>query len=100
MLAEREQGCGVLRVVCVVQWGNIPGDHDSAERRAEEGGPRWGERGRETAGPCMDPMLLFWFHWEVLREISDLRVLSEGTCGSGLLGQTTGEDVSGKRWCS
>lgn len=43
MLAEREQGCGVLRVVCVVQWGNIPGDHDSAERRAEEGGPRWGE---------------------------------------------------------
>lgn len=26
----------------------------------------------------MDPMLLFWFHWEVLREISDLRFLSEG----------------------
>lgn len=37
MLAEREQGCRVLRVVCVVQWGNIPGNHNSAERRAEEG---------------------------------------------------------------
>lgn len=25
----------------------------------------------------MDPMLLFWFHWEVLREISDLEVSSQ-----------------------
>lgn len=27
---------------------------------------------------------MFWFHWEILRELSDLRFLSEGTCGSGL----------------
>lgn len=80
--------------------GEHPWEPRLSREEGRRGGPRWGERGRETAGPCMDPMLLFWFHWEVLREISDLRFLSEGTCGSGLLGQTTGEDVSGKRWCS
>lgn len=57
------------------QWGDVPRDHDSAERKAEEGGPRWGGRGRGRVGPCMDLMLLFWFHWGILREISDLRFL-------------------------
>ena len=100
MMPERKQGCRVLQVACVVQWGNIPGDYDSAERKAEEGRPRWDERGTETAGQCMDLILLFWFHLEILREIRDLRFLLEWTCGSRLLGQTAGEDMSGKRWSS
>ena len=41
MLPERQQGCRALRVACVVQWGNIPGDHNSAERKAEEGVLGW-----------------------------------------------------------
>lgn len=75
-------------VVCVVQWGTSLGTN-SAERRAEEG-VLGGVRG---AGKQLD---CAWTRCSCSvslgsskRDTSDLRFLSEGTCGSGLLGQTT-----------
>lgn len=61
----REQGCRVLGGVCG-QWGTSLGT-TTQQKRSRREVPRWGERGRNSWTVHVDPMLLFWFHWEVLK---------------------------------